>query len=186
MTSGFSLSQCNTLFIIIFQPLRQKHSVSASSSISTSARRNSNDPSLRGRYHQEKYPPSKKEKRILKQRSQDSLSSSLIRGAHASSPAGRLVQPRCESEVLPSPPETPRVEERPQRDSRPQSTTETRPGDSFIVEISRLEVSVRHEREDKETLAMVEEPYQHSEVSNVQSSLEHSENREFQYQVLRN
>ena len=78
------------------------------------------------------------------------------------------------------------MEERPQRDSRPQSTTETRPGDSFIVEISRLEVSVRHEREDKETLAMVEEPYQHSEVSNVQSSLEHSENREFQYQVLRN
>ena len=185
MTSGFSLSQCNTLFIIIFQPLRQKHSVSASSSISTSARRNSNDPSVRGRYHQEKYPPSKKEKRILKQRSQDSLSSSLIR-PHASSPAGRLVQPRCESEVLPSPPETPRVEERPQRHSRPQSTTETRPGDSCSVEISRLEVSVRHEREDKETLAMVEEPYQHSEVSNVQSSLEHSENREFQYQVLRN
>ena len=170
-----------------FQPLRQKHS---SVSSVTSPRRNSNETSLRGRYQQEKYPPSKKEKRILKQRSQDSLSSSLIR-PNASVPVGRSAQPRCQSELLPSPPETPRVEERRERQSRPQSTTDTGAGagDSVKVEINRSAVSVSNDREGKETLplaAMVEEPYKHSEVTNVQSSLEQSENREYQYQVRRN
>ena len=178
--SGFSQYPAFFHIRFQFQPPRQKHNVSATSA---SARRNSNDPSLRGKYQQEKYPPSKKEKRILKQRSQDSLSSSLIR-AHASSPGGRSAQP------LPSPPETPRTLEkppRPSRPSRPQSTTETGTEDSVKVEINRSEVPVcNDDREDRETMALVEESDKNSEVTSVHSSLEHSENRESQYQVLRN
>ena len=169
--SGFCFSQCSAIFIIIFQPLRQKHNVSGS----TSARRNSSD--LRARYQQEKYPPSKKEKRILKQRSQDSLSSSLIR-PNASS------QSRSQSEALPSPPETPRVQERPGRPSRPQSATD--PGPGLSTKVSRSEVSVCQDGGGKETQAMVEEALKHSEVTNVQSSLGISENPEFQSQVRRN
>ena len=54
------------------------------------------------------------------------------------------------------------------------------------MEINRSEVSVCNDREDKETLAMVEEQNKNSEVTSVQSTLQQSENRENQYQVLRN
>ena len=54
------------------------------------------------------------------------------------------------------------------------------------MEINRSEVSVCNEREDKETLALVEEQNKNSEVTSVQSTLQQSENRENQYQVLRN
>ena len=79
------------------------------------------------------------------------------------------------------------MEERPQRDSRPQSTTETGTGDSVKVEINRSDVPVcNDDREDRKTMALVEESDKNSEVTSVHSSLEHSENRESQYQVLRN
>ena len=109
----------------MIQPARQKHARPAS----PASRRNSSEQSLRAKYHQERYPPSKKEKRILKQRSQDSLGSGGQRPA------------RCQSELLPSPPETPPLLLRPER----HSTIETGNVDCVSSEINRSRVSVAND-----------------------------------------
>ena len=121
----------------MIQPARQK----PASQASPSSRRNSSEQNLRARYHQERYPPSKKEKRILKQRSQDSLGSGTQRPA------------RCQSELLPSPPETPPLLQRKER----HSTIETRNIDSVSVEINRSRVSVSNGKTVEKAESKIEE-----------------------------
>ena len=141
----------------MIQPLRQTQTTT----ISATHRRNSNDGSLRTKYHQEKYPPSKKEKRILKQRSQDSL------GARDLSNATPSQSPlRCQSEILPSPPETPRPHLRPER----HSAIETGNVDSLQAEIIRSKCSVASDKDvSKAESLVIEETSLPTEETNVQS-----------------
>ena len=141
----------------MIQPLRQTQTTT----ISATHRRNSNDGNLRTKYHQEKYPPSKKEKRILKQRSQDSL------GARDLSNATPSQSPlRCQSEILPSPPETPRPHLRPER----HSAIETGNVDSLQAEVIRSKSSVASDKDvSKAESLVIEETSLPTEETNVQS-----------------
>ena len=147
----------------MLQPLR--HSTSAST------RSNSSDQNLRTKYQQEKYPASKKEKRVLKQRSQDSLGRQISSSSLTRSNASPVAQPvdlvplRCQSELLPSPPETPRLYKAPNRHSTIETANVGSP-ETSTVETSRSKDSPATEIEVKECKL----ESKHSEKTDVQPS----------------